>query len=99
MKELKRVKKVIKELTYKVLFGRNKIVRLIKYLFHCSRQYIISLNYIRKKKDYRVLAYMTYRGVKPYIQYYNKKIMNIYPEIKIITVHDSIVFLVNIEML
>jgi hypothetical protein len=41
---------------------------------------------------------MTYRAeVKPYIQYYNK-IMNI-SEIKIITVHDSIVFLVNIEML
>jgi hypothetical protein len=78
----------------------KKIVRLIKYLFHCSRQYIISLNCIKKRIDYQVLAYDLQKAESNLI--FNtiiKKVMNIYPEIKIITVHDSIVFLVNIEML
>jgi hypothetical protein len=96
MKELKESdKKVIKELTYKVLFGRNmknsKADKVFISLFPTIHNFIKL--YKKEKGDYRVLAYDLQKAESNLI--FNtiiKKVMNIYPEIKIITVHDSIVF-------
>jgi hypothetical protein len=96
MKELKESdKKVIKELTYKVLFGRNmknsKADKVFVSLFPTIHNFIKL--YKKEKGDYRVLAYDLQKAESNLI--FNtiiKKVMNIYPEIKIITVHDSIVF-------
>ncbi len=88
-------KKVIKELTYKVLFGRNmknsKADKVFISLFPTIHNFIKL--YKKEKGDYRILAYDLQKAESNLI--FNtiiKKIMNIYPEIKIITVHDSIVF-------
>jgi hypothetical protein len=96
MKELNESdKKVVKELTYKVLFGRNmknsKADKVFISLFPTIHNFIKL--YKKEKGDYRVLAYDLQKAESNLI--FNtiiKKIMNIYPEIKIITVHDSIVF-------
>jgi hypothetical protein len=88
-------KKVIKELTYKVLFGRNmknsKADKVFISLFPTIHNFIKL--YKKEKGDYRILAYDLQKAESNLI--FNtiiKKIMNIYPEIKIITIHDSIVF-------
>lgn len=88
-------KKVIKELTYKVLFGRNmknsKADKVFISLFPTIHNFIKL--YKKEKGDYRILAYDLQKAESNLV--FNtiiKKIMNIYPEIKIITVHDSIVF-------
>lgn len=96
MNELKEPnKKVIKELTYKVLFGRNmknsKADKVFLSLFPTIHNFIKL--YKKEKQDYRILAYDLQKAESNLV--FNtiiKKIMNLYPEIKIITVHDSIVF-------
>jgi len=83
-----------KEITYKVLFGKNvsnsKSDKIFKDLFP-SIHYFIKL-YKKEKGDYRVLAYELQKAESNLI--YNKiirEVMNIYPDVKLVTVHDSII--------
>lgn len=87
-------KKKVKELTYKVLFGRNmgnsKADKAFKNLFPTIHKFIKL--YKAEKGDYRILAYDLQKAESNLV--FNKIIKNIminYPEIKIITIHDSIV--------
>jgi hypothetical protein len=87
-------KKIAKEITYKVLFGKNapnsKSDKIFKELFP-SIHLFIKL-YKKEKSDYKVLAYELQKAESNLI--YNKiirEIMNVYPEIKLVTVHDSII--------
>ena len=87
-------KKIAKEITYKVLFGKNasnsKSDKIFKELFP-SIHLFIKL-YKKEKGDYKVLAYDLQKAESNLI--YNKiirEIMNFYPEIKLVTVHDSII--------
>ena len=87
-------KKIAKEITYKVLFGKNasnsKSDRIFKELFPTIHLFIKL--YKKEKGDYKVLAYELQKAESNLI--YNKiirEIMNVYPEIKLVTVHDSII--------
>jgi hypothetical protein len=87
-------KKIAKEITYKVLFGKNssnsKSDKIFKELFP-TIHYFIKL-YKKEKGDYKVLAYELQKAESNLI--YNKiikEVMNVYPEIKLVTVHDSII--------
>ena len=87
-------KKKVKEMTYKVFFGRNigssKVDKQFKKLFPTIHQFIKT--YKKENDDYRVLAYDLQKAESNLI--FNtiiKKIMQFYPEIKLITIHDSIV--------
>ena len=87
-------KKKVKEMTYKVLFGRNiassKVDKSFKNLFPTIHQFI--KNYKKEHGDYRVLAYDLQKAESDLV--FNtviKKVMQFYPEIKLITIHDSIV--------
>ena len=87
-------KKKVKEMTYKVLFGRNigssKVDKQFKKLFPTIHQFIKT--YKKESGDYRVLAYDLQKAESNLI--FNtiiKKVMKFYPEIKLITIHDSIV--------
>jgi hypothetical protein len=86
-------KKQIKEVVYKVLFGRNlrnKHDILFKRVFPTIHEFIKS--YKREMGDYRKLSYHLQRAESNLI--FNKiikKIMELYPEIKVVTVHDSII--------
>lgn len=87
-------KKKVKEMTYKVLFGRNiatsKVDKNFKKLFPTIHQFI--KNYKKEHGDYRVLAYDLQKAESDLV--FNtviKKVMQFYPEIKLITIHDSIV--------
>lgn len=86
-------KRDIKELIYKVLFGRNyntKSDRLFKKIFPTIHTFIKA--YKTEEGDYRKMAYGLQRAESNLI--FNKiikKIMELYPEIIIITVHDSII--------
>ena len=89
-----RDKKKVKEMTYKVLFGRNigssKVDKQFKKLFPTIHQFIKT--YKKENDDYRVLAYDLQKAESNLI--FNtiiKKIIQFYPEIKLITIHDSIV--------
>ena len=84
----------IKELTYKVLFGKNaansKADKLFKSIFPTIHNFIKL--YKKEKGDYRSLAYDLQKMESELI--FNKiiaKINNHNPDIKIITIHDSIV--------
>ena len=84
----------VKEMTYKVLFGKNasnsKADKVFQELFP-SIHYFIKL-YKREHKDYKILAYELQRAESNLI--FNKiikEIMIYYPEIKMVTVHDSII--------
>ena len=88
-------KKVIKELTYKVLFGRNVINNKADKVFSLVFPTIYNFIKLYKKEngDYKILAHDLQRAESKLI--YNKiikKIMLIYPEVKIVSVHDSIIF-------
>jgi len=85
---------MVKEMTYKVLFGRNthnsKADRVFKELFPTIHNFIKL--YKKEKGDYKVLAYELQRAESNLI--FNKIIREIktyYPDIKIVTVHDSII--------
>ena len=87
-------KKKVKEMTYKVLFGRNigssKVDKQFKKLFPTIHQFIKT--YKKENEDDRVLAYDLQKAESNLI--FNtiiKKINQFYPEIKLITIHDSIV--------
>jgi hypothetical protein len=87
-------KKKVKEMTYKVLFGRNmansKADKFFKTLFPTIHNFIKL--YKKEHGDYKILAYDLQKAESNLI--FNKmikNIMNLYPEIKIITIHDSIV--------
>jgi hypothetical protein len=87
-------KKRVKEMTYKVLFGRNmansKADKFFKVLFPTIHNFIKL--YKKEHGDYKILAYDLQKAESNLI--FNKmikNIMNLYPEIKIITIHDSIV--------
>lgn len=88
-------KDLIKESTYKVLFGRNSSNSNADKMF--SQVFPTIHNFIKLYKkengDYRVLAYELQKAESNLI--FNKIIKHITqfnPEIKIITVHDSIIF-------
>jgi hypothetical protein len=83
-----------KEVTYKVLFGRNhhnsKSDIYFKNLFPTIHNFIKL--YKKEHNDYKVLAYRLQNSESNLI--YNKiirEIMNTFPDISIITVHDSII--------
>lgn len=86
-------KKEVKTIMYKVLFGRNhsKEDKLFKKVFPTIFDFIKI--YKREKCDYRALAYELQRSESNLI--FNdviKEIASNYPEIKLFTVHDSIVY-------
>lgn len=88
-------RKYVKELTYKVLFGKNSLRNKSDKIF--SELFPTIYNFIKLYKkdlgDYRALSYDLQRAESKFI--FNtiiKRIMTEYPEIKLITVHDSIVF-------
>jgi hypothetical protein len=88
-------KKNIKELTYKVLFGHNRSNSKCDKKFSAFFPTIHLFIKLYKKEwgNHKVLAHYLQRAESDLI--YNKiikKIMIIYPNIKLITVHDSIVF-------
>lgn len=87
-------KKEVKELTYKVLFGRNNVNSKSDKLFSSIFPTIHNFIKLYKKEngDYRILAYDLQKAESNLI--FNKiinSIMNSHPEIKVITVHDSII--------
>jgi hypothetical protein len=86
---------LVKEMTYKVLFGRNRSNSKADIEF--SKLFPTIYNFIKLYKkewgNHKVLAHDLQRAESGLI--YNKiikKIMILYPDIKLITVHDSIVF-------
>jgi hypothetical protein len=81
-------------LTYKVLFGRNNVNSKSDKLFSSIFPTIHNFIKLYKKEngDYRILAYDLQKAESNLI--FNKiinSIMNSHPEIKVITVHDSII--------
>ena len=86
-------RKEIKEVVYKVLFGRNyksNADNLFKKLFPTIHTFIKS--YKREMGDYKILSYNLQRSESNLI--FNKiikKIMDLDSDIKLITVHDSII--------
>jgi hypothetical protein len=86
-------KKLVKEMIYKVFFGknfRNKSDELFKSLLPTIYQFIKF--YKKKCKDYRVLSHQLQKLESDLI--FNKIILEIieeYPDIKIVTVHDSLI--------
>lgn len=87
-------KRKVKEMTYKVLFGRNvansKADKFFKMLFPTIHNFIKL--YKKEHGDYKILAYDLQKAESNLV--FNKMIkciMNLHPEIKIITIHDSIV--------
>ena len=85
---------MVKELTYKVLFGRNgstsKADKIFSNLFPTIHTFIKL--YKKENGDYKVLAYELQKAESNLI--FNKiirQVMNLYPDIKIVTVHDSII--------
>lgn len=95
MQQLKiKEKKEIKRLTYKVLFGRNasnsKADKQFKEIFPSIHNFIIL--YKKEFGDYKVLSHELQKMESKLI--FNtiiRKINTLYPDIKIITVHDSII--------
>lgn len=84
----------VKEMTYKVLFGKNasnsKADKVFGQLFPTIHHFIKL--YKKEKGDYKILSYELQRAESNLI--FNKiikEVINIYPDIKIVTVHDSII--------
>lgn len=88
-------RKNVKELTYKVLFGHNRSNSKSDLVFTSAFPTIHTFIKLYKKEfgNHKVLAHELQRTESNLI--YNKiikKIMLIYPDIKMVTVHDSIIF-------
>ena len=88
-------KGMVKELTYRVLFGRNsfnsKADKIFSKLFPTIHNFIKL--YKKENGDYKILAYELQKSESNLI--FNKiirQIMTLYPEINLVTVHDSIIF-------
>jgi len=85
-------KKSVKELIYKVLFGRNKPNKenkIFKSLFPSIYKFIRA--YKKKKGDYRTLAYLLQRSESNFL--FNKFVKSLYEEIdgiRLFTIHDSV---------
>jgi hypothetical protein len=84
----------VKEMTYKVLFGRNgsnsKADKVFSNLFPTIHNFIKL--YKKEHGDYRILAYDLQKAESNLI--FNqiiRQIITLYPEIKVVTVHDSII--------
>jgi hypothetical protein len=88
-------KNIIKKMTYKVLFGRNRSNNKCDILFESNFPTIHNFIKLYKKEfsNYKILAY-DLQKMESNLIFNNiiKTIINIYPDIKIITIHDSIVF-------
>jgi hypothetical protein len=87
-------RKQAKELTYKVLFGRNatssKADKMFRKVFPTIHNFIKL--YKKESGDYKMMAYDLQKAESNLI--FNniiKRLIDEYPEIKMITVHDSIV--------
>ncbi len=85
---------LVKEMTYKVLFGRNgvnsKADKIFSSLFPTIHNFIKL--YKKENGDYKILAYELQKAESSLI--YNKiirQVMNLYPEVRLVTVHDSII--------
>ena len=85
---------LVKEMTYKVLFGRNgtnsKADKIFSSLFPTIHHFIKL--YKKENGDYKVLAYELQKAESNLI--FNKiirQIMTLHPEINVVTVHDSII--------
>lgn len=85
---------MVKELTYKVLFGRNgvnsKADKNFCKLFPTIHHFIKL--YKKENGDYKILAYELQKSESNLI--FNKiirQVMTLYPEINLVTVHDSII--------
>ncbi len=85
---------MVKELTYKVLFGRNgstsKADKIFSSLFPTIHTFIKL--YKKENGDYKILAHELQKAESNLI--FNKiirQIMTLYPNIKVVTVHDSII--------
>jgi hypothetical protein len=86
-------RKVVKEMIYKVLFGKNfrsKADDLFKSLFPTIHEFIRT--YKKEHDNYRILAH-DLQNLESNLVFNKivKEIMYIYPEINLITVHDSII--------
>lgn len=87
-------KKQSKEITYKVIFGKNysnKYDKLFKSLFPTIHRFIQI--YKRKEGDYRVMSHRLQNMESEFV--FNKVIKRVYesyPDIKMFTVHDSVIF-------
>lgn len=90
-------KKSVKEIIYKVFFGKNyknKSDSLFESLFPTIYKFIKF--YKKKKGDYRILSHQLQNLESELI--FNKivkELMYIYPEVKIVTIHDSLIFSVR----
>jgi hypothetical protein len=85
----------VKEITYKVLFGRNASNSKADKYFATAFPSIHTFIKLYKKEygDYRVLSYDLQKAESNLV--YNKiikKIMILHPDIKMLTVHDSIIY-------
>ena len=87
-------KPMVKEMTYKVLFGKNmansKADKVFKALFPTIHNFIRL--YKKDRGDYRILAYELQKAESNLV--FNKIVKEIkrcYPETKMVTVHDSII--------
>ena len=85
---------MVKELTYKVLFGRNGTTSKADKIF--CKLFPTIHNFIKLYKkdfgDYKILAYDLQKAESNLI--FNKiikQIMDLYPDVKVVTVHDSII--------
>jgi len=86
-------KKMVKELTYKVFFGKNfrsKSDDIFKSLFPTIHNFIRT--YKKEHGDYRILAH-DLQNLESNLVFNKivKEIMYIYPEVRILTVHDSLI--------
>lgn len=85
-------KKIVKEYIYKVFFGKNgncKADKMFKNLFPTIHTFI--KNYKSKHKNYKVLAHkLQYLESNLIFNEIVKRIMEVYPDVKLITIHDSI---------
>jgi hypothetical protein len=86
-------KKTVKDMTYKVLFGKNyqnKYDKMFSQLFPSIYNFIKKFK--RDKGDYRLLSYELQKHESNFL--FNKvikKIMTHHPEIKLLTCHDSLI--------
>lgn len=87
-----KTKKDAKKLTYKIFFGKNKrIEKKFKTIFPTIYKFIVDFK--KEKNDYKALAYELQRSESRFI--FNdicKTIYTRYPDVKLLTIHDSISF-------
>lgn len=86
-------KKLIKECIYKVFFGKNgnsKCDKIFKGIFPSIHNFIKEYKF--RNKNYKVLAHkLQFLESNLIFNKIVKEILELYPEVKLITIHDSIV--------